>query len=308
MEAMPTDRNTFGRNLAGYLLKLAHKFKVSLEGALSDGDVESVHELRVSSRRMCELLLVLEDNLPDDDAQEVRKILRRFRRKFRTLRDLDVLGDALNDVPEAEPVACEVLIDEIRTRRARELNRVARHCGKLPLNRLVRGVKRINRDMQSEQFGYRATLALNELFDQRAEDIRKSDSLEKSGDLHPPRIAVKKMKYCAELVDRLHLRDEKELINELSGLQTILGHWNDKITGARWLAKFAGRRRNLVNRRELCAVALQMADSLLREAESDRKTVKQRWPALIDRLDQISTPGNGFQRHIRHTEITLESA
>ena len=307
MDCFQQEKNTFNRHLAGHLLKLAHKFKANLERAVSTGDVEAVHDLRVASRRMSEPLLIIEENLPDSDARAIRKTLRRFRGEFRIVRDLDVLTEVLSDASETDSSDCELLVQEVRIKRGKELERAARRCAKLPLSRLIRRIRRLGHQMQPEHLNYQAICTLNDLLEERAGEVRGAGADMERGDLHPLRIAIKKMKYCAELVDKLRIRDEKPLIDELAGLQTVLGHWNDKTTGARWLAKFAGRRKNLIGKKEQCLAALRMADAVLEESESDRRTLHHRWPALIDKLDQLTTPGNGFQRHVGHAPVTTES-
>src|SRR5262245_5105133 len=143
METVASERATLGRNLAGYMLKLAHKFKLNLRQALDTGDVDAVHDLRVASRRMSEPLLVLEENLPAGQIRAIRKSLRRFRQEFRKIRDLDVLIEVLTDAAAADACDCECLIDEFKTKRDKELSRVVRRCAKLPLNRLLRGIRRV---------------------------------------------------------------------------------------------------------------------------------------------------------------------
>jgi CHAD domain-containing protein len=77
------------RNIGGLIGKVAEESSKAAEDASED----SIHDLRVSIRRLSETLRVFEDVLPDDSAADIRKALRQAMHPAGTIRNHDIAGD-----------------------------------------------------------------------------------------------------------------------------------------------------------------------------------------------------------------------
>jgi CHAD domain-containing protein len=309
MERQDTSSTMLGRKFAAYLLKQAHKFKINVAATLETGEAEAVHHLRVASRRLSEPLLVLKESVPGRTIMKNRRELGDWRRAFRRVRDLDVLGETLEEASKSgAQINLDGLKEELGRHRDAKLRSAWRECGGMRLSRLLDRTRGLGHDIQADA-GLRAACALGDLFERRAQALRElTISQEEDADLHPARIAVKKMRYCAELVQKVGIRDESALIEELTAMQGILGHWNDQMIAVRWLGRFASQRKNLINKSGLCRDALKAVDIIIQSSFSDRRHMKQRWPGMMDALDLSAGPGNGFHRPLRPEHELVERA
>jgi CHAD domain-containing protein len=188
-------------------------FKSEL-GGLHEGDIEALHRARVASRRLREWLPLLRL-----DGGAARKLSRRFRkvtRQLGTVRELDVLSLVIQDLaadrryspPALKRVGAEVADARIAARE--------RLTAKLPLakmERLARSVERAARhlapdDERSRRRNLRASRVWMWALDARTtlraarvqSAIETAGTVYVAGRLHGVRIAVKKLRYAAELL------------------------------------------------------------------------------------------------------------
>src|SRR5437867_1740435 len=78
-------------SLIDYVEKHLKRFSTNLEKAIESGDVEAVHDLRVASRRLTEPLKMLAPWMDKGRIKVTLRSLRKARRAFRKVRDLDVV-------------------------------------------------------------------------------------------------------------------------------------------------------------------------------------------------------------------------
>jgi CHAD domain-containing protein len=211
--------------------------------ALEDGDVPALHRARVASRRLRELVPMLQ--IDGDVARKLSRRLRRITTRLGTVRELDVLI---------------MLIDELHVSRREHreaLSRVAvavarkrddarkRMFDRLPIASMWRVAKRIARLAdeleQIEESGGAAVArrwqwAVDARVARRAE--RLASAIEEAGAvylperLHTVRIALKKLRYTAELAadivgDRLTpdirtMRRVQDTLGRLHDLQVLI--------------------------------------------------------------------------------------
>jgi CHAD domain-containing protein len=88
------------------------------------------------------------------------------------------------------------------------------------------------------------------------------------------------MRYSAELAMDAAGFPTAPLIEALTAMQEQLGHWNDQITAARWLARFGRRRAVLANRAAWSARLFHCAAERARAADAQRERVLRDWTAL----------------------------
>ncbi|OLD18512.1 MAG: hypothetical protein AUJ01_07415 [Acidobacteria bacterium 13_1_40CM_3_65_5] len=211
--------------------------------ALEDGDVPALHRARVASRRLRELVPMLQ--IDGDVARKLSRRLRRITARLGTVRELDVLI---------------MLIDELHVSRREHreaLSRVAvavarkrddarkRMFDRLPIASMWRVAKRIARladELEEiEESGGAAVArrwqwAVDARVARRAE--RLTSAIEEAGAvylperLHTVRIALKKLRYAAELAadiagDRLTpdirtMRRAQDTLGRLHDLQVLI--------------------------------------------------------------------------------------
>jgi len=134
-------------------------------------------------------------------------------------------------------------------------------------------------DDEDAQSQFRARLV--ELWTRRIEALQQLDPRRQGmSDLHPARIAVKKLRYCTELLDRVAPPADDILMRELTTMQSLLGHWNDLVAAARRIARVAARRTHLAARPGWSARLMEHATARVRAADEDRRRIADGWPAL----------------------------
>ena len=209
---------------------------------VADGSVEALHRARVASRRLRELLPVV--GLDRDAARKLTRQLRRVTRRLGTVRELDVqmllldeyeqrkrfssaaLGRVRHVVAQQQEAARERLEEKLPARKLQRLvARLERAAGS------VRPADEKPRRSASGAAGkHSAAWALDARLARRAADVRRA--IEAAGALYAPepihdvRIAIKKLRYAAELSLEAGARFTAE-VSALKGAQGLLGQLHD---------------------------------------------------------------------------------
>lgn len=203
---------------------------------IEQADGQAVRRTRVASRRLRELLPVLE--LRADTARKVTRRLRRVTRRLGRLRELDVLATAIAELAAARPHeqrAIALLGADIE--RARDLARrelvskdvasdAKKAAGKLgaALKDLGQRDLRPGRD-RAWQWALDARVARRA--GAVAQAIEAAGSVYLAERLHAVRIALKKLRYAAELAAEASGRPDLAALGTLKRAQTKLGRMHD---------------------------------------------------------------------------------
>lgn len=220
---------------------------VNLPAALRQ-DVEALHRTRVASRRLREVLPILE--APGADQAPVRKTRGKVQRLTRALggvRELDVALELLDELtaagPELVDAAAPVRANILRDRAVRYADMIRSLDGIKP-GRLAREVSAV---VNSPDVSRGA--ALRRLADRVSRRSRRLDRvIEAAGSLyafdrlHAVRIAVKKLRYSLELVREvasigttrlvIRLKEVQELLGRLHDLEILAGYVREAGTGS----------------------------------------------------------------------------
>jgi CHAD domain-containing protein len=206
--------------------------------AVEQGDVRALHRARVASRRLRELLPMLQ--LEPNRARKLNRRLRKVTMRLGTVRELDVLL---------------LVIDELHvSRRARSggLSRVGiavaksrdearkRLASKLPISdmsRLARKLEQLVEELRALETSGSKTAARSWRWavDARvtARASRLTETIQEAGAvylperLHAVRIAVKKLRYAVELLAELGAGVMAADLRALKRGQDLLGHMHD---------------------------------------------------------------------------------
>lgn len=272
-------------NLMGYGRRQLDRFRSNLGKAMATEDIEAVHDLRVASRRLHDLLGLMATWVGRKRVGRVRCTLRDVRRAFREVRDLDVLRLSLSEHPHEGAAAsalaeAEAILARRRARAAATAKRigrrakVARHIG--CMESLCEAFERL-----ASQEPALLEEQLRDGLRQRAMTLLQEDPRTETADLHEIRIRVKQMRYCAQLLDECRRLDANDLMDALQQMQGLLGHWCDQVVATRVLSRLASRWRVVSGQPDLSAALLEYAACRARIAIEDREKVLEQWSRLV---------------------------
>lgn len=262
------------------------RFRSALERAASDGDVESIHDLRVASRRLHDVLAVIGCWVGRKRIAKADRALRRIRKAFRRCRDLDVLLAMLTP-SEGAADANDALgrVELVLTaHRAKALGKAKAVAARARLFKDVGAIDDLGKAFEDAVAEEPELLAvrLSDMLRRRFEDLLGEDPQAEGADLHDARLRVKRMRYCLQLAGEAGCAaDSANLMDELTRMQVLLGHWNDEVMAARTIGRLATRWRALSRRTVAARQLLAWAGTAADGASSDRVQAHSRWPVLV---------------------------
>lgn len=219
-------------DLASLVTRRHDALRAQLAAAHS-GKVEGVHQARVASRRLREVVPVLGEGLGDVEVAGLRKDLRSLTRALGPVRELDVAAgmiDALDTGPTD--------IGQLRARWLRQIDR-QRHAPVRALHKALTPRFRDELDGELEAFAAARAAsrddswreALAQRLTDRAVDLRRqiawAGALYRPGPLHDVRIATKKLRYALEITGETGLVAVARPLRTLKAAQESLGYLHD---------------------------------------------------------------------------------
>ena len=280
------------------------RFSRAIPG-VETGDIRAVHRTRVASRRLRELLPVLQ--LEGKSAGKLSNQLRKVTRRLGSVRETDVMLLLIEELHESgrfhEP-ALRLVRDAARTTRDEARTKIPGKSASASLDRLLRKLGRAARKLEGAEDTHTRRAwrwALDARVSRRA--LALSHAIDKAGAvyladrLHAARIALKKLRYALELdVDSRGLKSTDEL-RALKRMQEVLGRLHDLqvLVDQVRRVQAALAPPNLTTWRDL--------DTLLTSLEQSCRRLHARYvgerPALIDiceRLARRSVTAKAAQR------------
>jgi CHAD domain-containing protein len=260
----------------GLFRKRLDAFACELAG-VEEGNVEAVHRARVATRRLRELFPLLE--LDRETTQELRRRLRKVTKQLGTVRELDVLLRLIEerhpDSPGSQAAWQWVSAAVARARVAARQDLAAR-CPTAKLERLADRLERAGKHLESKgttSFRRRRSgstrtwlWALDAQLARRAANARSAieaaSALYVPERLHDVRIALKKLRYTAELSKEAGRRHVTADIAALKKTQDLLGRLRDLETLLAWgrNVQASGSPPDLTGWRELGALVRAIED------------------------------------------------
>ena len=197
------------------------------------GDPDAIHDARVASRRVRELLALADELWPDLDALSLGRHVRRLTRALGEARELDVSLARLDDPPAAWPLAAVGVV-----RRALEHDRAALAPGlraassdidlrKLAArtSALVQALEKLPGDRPAECRQVRARVASRAA--SLADAVARCGTLYAIDRLHEVRIASKKLRYAIEAQRAVGAGGRLRDLGRLKRMQSALGTLHD---------------------------------------------------------------------------------
>jgi CHAD domain-containing protein len=232
-------RNAF--DLHGQFRKRVDAFAREL-GQVEEGDVDALHATRVSSRRLRELLPLLQ--LDRDLTRKLTRRLRKVTRRLGSVRELDVLLLLIRGLSKDgrySPVALKRLGAMATQARLSARERLSTRLPLAKLDRLARRLDRVATSLQSDNVRsdrpepgdhQRAPLwAVEARVARRAASLRAAitaaGAVYAPEQLHLVRIALKKLRYSVELALEGRQKPATADLAVLKAAQDLLGQLHD---------------------------------------------------------------------------------
>ena len=199
------------------------------------GDPRAVHRARVATRRLRELLPLLQ--LEGRAAQKLAKGLRKVTRRLGGARELDAILAVLDsEIANAVPTAQGRLRDVLRARRAKVQGRLSTKSATGDLPRMVRKLDAIAEKLEADGAPNRAVdrqwrWAVDARVAHRAGALKKAiaeaGSVYLPERLHEVRIALKKLRYGVEVAVEADGSRHRADLRRLKEVQSLLGRMRD---------------------------------------------------------------------------------
>ena len=215
------------------LERQARAFGGHLPGAI-EGEVEPVHQCRVATRRLRELLPLCERELSAGIASRARRRLRRVGGAMGPVREVDVALELVDELAQQQVVRDEAeerlrqhLRDEREERREQMLDRL-RAINTLKLERDLADVARLLGMRQQTDLWAQA---LASRMESRAvtllETVEAAGPLYIADRVHAVRIAAKRLRYVLELAGDTGEARTKRAVRDARSVQETLGRLHD---------------------------------------------------------------------------------
>jgi CHAD domain-containing protein len=194
---------------------------------------ESIHDLRVSTRRLLAAIELLQTLSPGDDMDALQRRFKKVLKHLGPLRDVQVQLEKIALVPEKDRIAG--FKRNLKRRERDESGKIRDALTRNRRQRLTEGAEEIqsrfailNDDIGQDQIRTSVACALsaryNHLLKARRQFYRCTDDQEA---LHAMRIALKKLRYLLEAAQPVLGRSAKQQARRLHALQQLMGDSRD---------------------------------------------------------------------------------
>jgi CHAD domain-containing protein len=203
---------------------------------LNDGRVDAVHDARIVTRRIRELLALVPAIPGRDGEEDVASGYKRLGRALGKVRDIDVTTELLRNLeahsPQSAPSLVVVRQDHERERLAK-MRRLIKTLEQLDVNGLLDAVasrhpRGLRRRLASGGWQDQLRHLLGERACAATDRIAHATGVYFPNRAHSTRIAIKKLRYAAEIAEALGHGEMKPLIKNLRKGQEILGDLHDR--------------------------------------------------------------------------------
>ena len=198
------------------------------------GEVEPLHQCRVATRRLREILPLCTSEVPRGAAARARRRLRRVGRALGGVRELDVALGLVVELVQKDsvaPIAAGRLRQHLRDERDERRERMLDRLGGVSTRKLERDLADVARalSMRQQTDAWAQTLAVR--MGRRAQRVREAVAaagpLYVSDRVHVVRIAAKKLRYALEFAADTGEASTKGAVRQVKDIQEALGRLHD---------------------------------------------------------------------------------
>lgn len=297
-------RGLLARHLSSGIEQRLQGLVKALEDSLGERSVDTVHDLRVASRRLRAFGVTFSELLGPKTRSRLEGTLKRVTKAVGALRDLDVLVALLEErsagaASELERAALEHLLETLDQRRSMVETKAAARLRELDTGELCRLVRRALRDViagllpDEGERAYARTVLERLILDAAVQEPPR-DGAEHAEQLHRLRIDVKELRYAFELFEPVLGAHFGILHQRAASLQELLGTHHDLTVLGETLVE---RREQLAHRnRPALSAGLQLAGAALM---AERRALVERFQSTgfdpdwwREKLNQALQPGS----------------
>ncbi|MBI3402129.1 MAG: CHAD domain-containing protein [Acidobacteria bacterium] len=270
------------------------RFKKTIAG-VERGEVRALHRARVASRRLRELVPLLQ--LAGHDAQKLERRLRKVTSRLGVVRELDVLRVMIDELSFVRPKHAEAfrrLTSSLDKARGAAREHLDGHLPASDMRRLAGKLQRVvdaldaNRGTSAERADARAwRWAVDARIAHRA--ARLMDAMADAGAvylperLHEVRIALKKLRYAAEMAAAAGGESNARTLGTLKRAQDLLGRMHD-------LQVLIDRARQEASLGSPTLTAWRDLDALVTALEDDCRRLHARYVRSRPSLARVTEP------------------
>jgi CHAD domain-containing protein len=250
--------------------KRLEKFASLLPRVLIRDDPETIHDARVGSRRLQQILRVLFPKPAPKQCRKLIRMLRKVRRALGDCRNHDVMGELIREKIDAagNPVvrdAWDQLKVRVQERQKRELIRAREELSQCDIVDFVNRARRLLGSAQwSKEIEPTLTKGITRALEEWTQAVDATKESQTPEQIHALRIAGKRLRYRVEMLAELGDGSAKTRIKTLKTLQDQLGQWHDHHVLVRLAAKF-------LSRSDFLATHPDLSRALLVEMERERR-------------------------------------
>jgi len=227
--------------------KRLEKFASLFARVLIRDDPESIHDARVASRRLQQILRVLFPKPAPKKCRRLVRTLRRARRALGECRNFDVMRELIQERIDAasNPVvrdAWDQLKVHLQEKHKRELIRARGELSQCDIVDFVNRTQTLLGSLASpEEIDPILTKSIARALEEWTEAVGGAKQSQAPEQIHTLRIAVKRLRYRIELLAELGDSSAKVQVKTLRTLQDQLGRWHDHHVLMQLAGKFLGR-------------------------------------------------------------------
>ena len=201
-----------------HMLQLRSRF-------LQDPGAETVHDLRVASRRVREVLDYFQNSIPQEWFEKLSRLAKRITRSLGSLREVDVNLAMIQDLRKENaihPLSAELMIHLLNGQKN------LLHEAALQSIRTKKFGK-YDKFLSLLKGSRNANPSSDDVLCRRREDFWSFPIETEMDDelLHDLRIRTKRFRYAVEIYDHIHRRNLGRFLNTIRNLQETLGRIHD---------------------------------------------------------------------------------
>jgi CHAD domain-containing protein len=210
------------------------------------GDIEAIHQLRVTNRRLRAAVEFFAQVLHATRVAVLRRELPWVGRTAGAMRECDVSERLIrNRSARLDPSAREAvatIADALATLRRTEQIKIDTMLGSKRYHALLKRLAAapVRRFPTDATVGRMAPTMLRPLVSSMMRAGSKLAPHCRPGLLHRLRIRIKRLRYALEMIDELAGNRTRKALRRLTELQDLLGRHNDAVVAIGWLRHFAG--------------------------------------------------------------------
>lgn len=279
--------------------------------ALGGDDPEAIHDVRVATRRLQQVLDLLYPSPQPKAVRRLRRRIRRCRRSLSEVRNCDVMLERVERTLRRKRVArrraWEAVRDHLIEQRAQGFEEAVERLARLKLGAVYLGLKDAiesgpaaegSGDASTPPFARRAADSMQEAWQEFETQVLESHREPAASKLHGVRIAAKRLRYLVEVLAELEAEGSAVALGWLKQLQEHLGNWNDLEVLEQAMTKTVARprfiRRNLEQAIEI--------EKLIARHRQQKRWYEEKYFRMTMNTDEWKTQSEWVRRTLASPE------